>query len=254
MEEINNTSELDTSYNNKYSKWKGWVNLFEPNDNDLAYFRGEFSDFPLDGARVLEVGFGAGSFIAYSKQAGANISGCELIEELCLAGLDRGYDTRFGDINIFSDEAGSFDLIVALDVMEHIPTKDLVDFMCAIRNLLKPGGVFLARVPNGGSPWGLINQYGDITHVSVLTPGRFQQLSEYSKMNFVSCQNAYKVINKTSKTKDIIRFHIRDIVNSFLDSVFKLGNLPLDANIVARFCRPRTDLLDEADSSKMVKK
>lgn len=237
MKNINATQDFDISYNSKYSDWKGWRNLFMPNEKDFDYFKGEFNDFQLDGARVLEVGFGAGSFIAYSKQAGANISGCELIEELCLAGVNRGYDTRFGDLNIFSDEAGSFDLIVALDVMEHIPTKDLVDFMCKIRNLLKPGGVFLARVPNGGSPWGLVNQYGDITHVSVLTSGRFQQLSEYSKMNFVSCKNAYRVINRNSKIKDIIRFYVRDIINSLICSIFNLWRAPLDSNIVARFTR-----------------
>ena len=234
---IFNMSALNFEYDKSYANWKGWDQLFKFNSLDSLYFEGEFNASSLNGLRVLEIGFGSGSFMAWSRQCGANISGCELIEDLCLAGVAAGYDTRLGKLNIFSEELGSFDLIVALDVMEHIPTENLVDFMDAVKSLLKLGGTFIARVPNGGSPWGLANQYGDITHVSVLTPGRFQQLADYSKLNYVSCKNAYRVVRPGSRLMSKFKFLLRDIYSNSLSFIFGLWRVPLDQNIVVRFSR-----------------
>lgn len=228
-------SNLDFEYDKSYADWKGWNNNFQPNSFDKIYYDGEFKANSLNGLRVLEIGFGSGSFMAWARQAGAIISGCELIQDLCLAGIAQGYDTRFGDLNVFSAELGSFDLIVALDVMEHIPTENLIDFMIQVKSLLKQGGSFVARVPNGASPWGLNNQYGDITHVSVLTEGRFRQLATYSKLNFDGCNNAFRVMRPGSRIADKLKFVLRDIYSRSLSSVFGLWQVPLDQNIIARF-------------------
>lgn len=232
---IFNMNASDFEYDKSYANWKGWEKLFKFNSLDSIYFEGEFNASSLKGLRVLDIGFGSGSFMAWSRQCGANISGCELIEDLCLAGMAAGYDTRFGKLNIFSEELNNFDLIVALDVMEHIPTENLVDFMDAVKSLLKPGGTFIARVPNGGSPWGLTNQYGDVTHVSVLTPGRFQQLANYSNLHFVSCKNAYRVLHPDSRLMGKLKFFLRDSYSYCLSFIFGLWRVPLDQNIVAIF-------------------
>lgn len=228
-------SKTDSLYTAQYVTWKGWNNLFSPLPLEIKYFEGEFSSLPLKDKRILEIGFGAGAFIGWASQVGANVSGCELIEELCLAGAGKGYDTRFGDISIFNDESERFDLIVAFDVMEHIETKKLIEFMTSVRKLLKPEGQFIARTPNGGSPWGLIYQHSDISHVTILSLGRFQQLAELSGMQLVHCKNAYRVSKPNSEFTDRIRFFIRDILEWINSSIYGLWRAPLDPNIVAQF-------------------
>lgn len=124
---------------------------------------------------------------------------------------------------VFQYEAGKFDLIVALDVMEHIETSDLVDFMSSVRNLLKPGGMFVARVPNGSSPWGLVYQYGDITHVTVLSPGRFQKLGEYSDLKYISFSNAYRVIDPKLKIESKVKYLAIGFIDFFFQGFLIFG-------------------------------
>ena len=48
----------------------------------------------------------------------------------------------------------NYDLIVAFDVLEHIPQEDLPSFK-KVQRLLKEDGSFIARFPNCDSPFGL---------------------------------------------------------------------------------------------------
>ncbi|MFZ2388017.1 MAG: class I SAM-dependent methyltransferase [Polaromonas sp.] len=235
MHNESDSSKIDNLYNSQYVTWKGWKNLFNPLPFEIRYFEGEFLNMPLNSKRILEIGFGAGTFISWASQVGANVSGCELIEELCLAGAAKGFDTRFGDISIFNANSERFDLIVAFDVMEHIEANKLVEFMICVRKLLKPDGMFMARTPNGGSPWGLMYQNSDISHVTILSPGRFQQLADASGMQLVDCRNAYRVLKSNSQFTDRIRFLIRDLMEWITSSVYGLWKVPLDPNIVAQF-------------------
>jgi hypothetical protein len=42
----------------------------------------------------------------------------------------------------------------------------IVDFKLDVKRVLKPGGRFIARCPNGDSPFRLVNQNGDVTQVT----------------------------------------------------------------------------------------
>ena len=157
----------------KYHDWKNWrpVNFASASKEENLYFSKLRKKFNLGrNLDVLEVGFGNGFFLDFSRSIGWNISGVELIPTL----TDRASQNGFMAFNSIYDiqTRNQYDLIVAFDVLEHIEQDQLLKFFETIRGLLKPSGVFIIRVPNGSSPFGLSNQHGDITHHSVITESK----------------------------------------------------------------------------------
>jgi SAM-dependent methyltransferase len=113
---------------------------------------------PLAGRRVLDVGCGyGGTLIAFAEQ-GARVVGVEVSEERARIGrkrlLDLGIqaDYRLDDIceSNIDLRLGTFDIIVAQDVLEHV--LDPGQAIRTLSNLLRPGGVIYAQVGNKYSP------------------------------------------------------------------------------------------------------
>jgi SAM-dependent methyltransferase len=67
------------------------------------------------------------------------------------------------------ENAGKYDLITAFDVLEHLPASNQIDFVKTIYGSLKPGGVFIATVPNANSVLASRNRYIDHTHHVLFT-------------------------------------------------------------------------------------
>jgi len=229
-------SNLNRHNYSNYQEWKKWGRLFVYNESQRRYFEHEFSGIDFSGKQLLEIGFGDGSFLSWAQSQGAHVVGCELIEPICSSGIAQGYDTRFGDVRTaISPAQESFDLVIAFDVLEHILPDDLLDFLKFIGGVMKPNSLFIVRVPNGQSPFGLVNQYGDITHVNVLSKGRFEQLAPMAQLEMVYCRNAFRFGKSEIKLIDVVRFKLRDFLNAFITKVYGLEHIPLDQNIVACF-------------------
>jgi 2-polyprenyl-3-methyl-5-hydroxy-6-metoxy-1,4-benzoquinol methylase len=127
--------------------------------------------------KVLEIGFDNGHFLAYAREKGWNITGTEMNEGQVEVARELGFNVILAhELNRLDQE--QFDLIVAFDVLEHIQQDNLPEFLVTIRRLLRLNGIFLARFPNGDSPFGLETQYGDITHVTVIGRGKIEYFSK----------------------------------------------------------------------------
>lgn len=125
-----------------------------------------------DAARILEVGPGMGSFMRMASEAGYEISGLELsafaVQELTALGLDvmqGGFpEPRIAD--------ASMDVVVAIEVIEHVP--DPMRFLCEVRRILKPGGLFYYETGNAeceqamrlGAAWDYIMPEGHLYYFS----------------------------------------------------------------------------------------
>jgi SAM-dependent methyltransferase len=102
------------------------------------------------GARILDLGCGYGEFLYFLQQQGYTRA-CGI--DLDLAQIEAG--AGLGVRNLYRANAweylpaaGPFDLISALDVLEHIPRDRVLDFLERVRQALLPGGRFICQVPN----------------------------------------------------------------------------------------------------------
>src|SRR5688500_7320709 len=103
------------------------------------------------GERVLDLGCGAGRFVAALRDAGAEVAGVELAE----AALERarrnapGADVRLvepdGSLPL---EHASVDLVWCSEVLEHVA--DTAHLLLEARRVLRPGGRLLVTVPYHG--------------------------------------------------------------------------------------------------------
>ena len=103
------------------------------------------------GERVLDLGCGAGRFVAALRAAGADPVGVELAE----AALERARAVAPGaDLRLLEDdgsiplEHGSVDLVWCSEVLEHVA--DGAHLLQEARRVLRPGGRVLVTVPYHG--------------------------------------------------------------------------------------------------------
>ena len=124
-----------------------------------AYFRGRLADAmrrtgPVANApRLVDVGCGAGILLAEAAARGWQVAGVELSPELAAMARARVP----GAVIVCGDAVGApawpwpgqADLVIALDVLEHVAEPTLLLARC--RAALRPGGVLLLQTPNARS-------------------------------------------------------------------------------------------------------
>ena len=101
--------------------------------------------------RVLDIGCGAGVFGAALKQNGiaSFVLGLELDPQAALVAknnLDQVYALNLDGLDGLPAAWGKFDLIVCLDVLEHV--RDPWKLLKALGDLLQPNGHILLSIPN----------------------------------------------------------------------------------------------------------
>jgi SAM-dependent methyltransferase len=104
------------------------------------------------GARILEAGAGPGGNLAMLSEFG-QLEAFELDEGARrIASARSGIEVQHGELpDDINYDPGSFDLIVALDVIEHIDADR--ESVQALAKLLKPGARLLITVPAYGWLW-----------------------------------------------------------------------------------------------------
>lgn len=115
------------------------------------------------GLAVLDLGFGAGHFAERIRPACRYLAGLELDPGAAAEGARFFDDALTGDIfqEISRPWKEPFDVIVAGDVLEHLPRPG--ELLSAIRPLLKPDGTLLVSLPN----------VANVTVRAALLAGRF---------------------------------------------------------------------------------
>ena len=114
--------------------------------------RAELDRLPLPaGGRVLDAGCGSGRTLDELRDYG-EVCGIELSPEAAAVARARGdLDVRVGRLEELPWEAGTFDLITCLDVIEHTPDDRLT--LSELRRVCKPGGWLLVTVPAYQALW-----------------------------------------------------------------------------------------------------
>lgn len=102
---------------------------------------------PKPGDRLLEVGCGVGGFLVAAKRAGWAAEGVDFSEEAVrISASVHGIPVHRAALEEADLPSASYAVIVCWEVLEHLVTPRR--FMDRVRELLRPGGVFVCSVPN----------------------------------------------------------------------------------------------------------
>lgn len=145
-----------------------------------AYFNANVARHlpPDQDAPVLDLGCGAGPFVAYLRDRGhTQVYGIDLSGEQVELAHSRGLDMveRAEALQYLRDKPGQFGAITAFDLFEHLTRPELFDLLDAIHRALRPGGRLIIQTVNGGSPFHGLIRYGDLTHETAYTPSSLAQ-------------------------------------------------------------------------------
>jgi SAM-dependent methyltransferase len=98
--------------------------------------------------RLLDVGCGAGHLLALARAAGWDVAGVDPSDAACaLARREYGLQVEAAPLETADLPSASFDVVTMVNVLDQAP--DPVRLLEATRRVLRPGGLMMARVPNG---------------------------------------------------------------------------------------------------------
>ena len=141
--------------------------------------------------RIVDLGAGNGAALRALKSAGyLNIHGVDIspeqIEEAHRAGIS---EATLGPIDSFLEcaESESIDVVLLLDVLEHLSRSALFATLDQVYRVLKAGGRCIVHVPNAEGIYGMRIRYGDLTHEQAFTPQSLQQAFTTIGFSSVAC-------------------------------------------------------------------
>lgn len=187
---------------------------------------------------VLEVGFGNGTFAAWVTSRTSNYYGTELNSDLVAKARRAGYRAYPATLDLQTIEKGlNYDLIIMLDVLEHLDTSQIVRLLNSARASLATNGAIVFRVPSGDSPFSGRCMNGDITHKTLLGTLSIYQLAKMSGLKVFRVSDEAFPIRGFGIVGGMIRAFVKLVrycVSTFI-RIFFLGNKPsvIYPNLVA---------------------
>jgi len=122
--------------------------------------RDPLSGTPLHGLSVLDIGCGGGLICEPMARLGATVTGIDAAERnvtvarLHAAGQELAIDYRESTAEAMASGGAQFDIVLALEIVEHVSDVDL--FLQSCGRLTKPGGlVFLSTLNRTAKAWAL---------------------------------------------------------------------------------------------------
>lgn len=123
-------------------------------------------------AAVLDVACGAGKLLHFFKRRGyTNLTGVDISPEQVSRARQVIPGIVQGDVlEYLNAHPNHFDMIVGLDIIEHLEKTTVVHFFEACFQALRPNGRLILETVNADTPLGMPILYGDFTHESCFTP------------------------------------------------------------------------------------
>jgi SAM-dependent methyltransferase len=113
---------------------------------------------------------------------------------------------KIEDVNITE----KYDVILIIDILEHLNEFQLNKLFCIIRNNLREDGCAYIKVPNSSSISGLESTFGDLTHINFYNDIKVKTLIEL---------NGFKYINSWGVGPNL---RITRVISSILSLPFKI--------------------------------
>jgi 2-polyprenyl-3-methyl-5-hydroxy-6-metoxy-1,4-benzoquinol methylase len=128
---------------------------------------------------VVDIGCGSGHLVRCLLDDGYQAEGVDVSpEQVALAHAAGLRQVRQGDYDdLLRARAGTLAAVTATDLLEHLTKPEVLDTLDLVATALRPGGWFIARVPNAVSPLSGHIRHGDFTHESWYTSRSVRQIS-----------------------------------------------------------------------------
>jgi len=175
---------------------------------------------PSKHARVLDIGCGFGFALSALKKLGYdNVMGLELSPDQAAVARGAGHDVVVTEDSVAWMKASpdSFDFIILLDVLEHIPVGSQIEFCAVVKNALRLGGKVLIEVPNANSILAARWRYIDYTHCCSFT------------------EDSLIFVLRSSGFEDI-QFHVEKGLGRFPRRIWRRSNWPAIRKWIVRWC------------------
>ena len=228
-----------------YVAWKNWrpESFAKFRSADARYFGWLLQNcVGIEIKQVLELGFGNGEFLGYTRSIGLSVCGIEtlpaLIERAHAAGIP-----ALASTSELPSEA-SFELIAAFDVMEHIEQDSLIEVLNDLATHLSPGGYILCRVPNGESPMGRMHQHGDMTHRTTLGVSKFKQIGAALGLQVLCLGEApwHRMQHAGRSPKNVARAMLRWLISHLLAFAYHWDASALAPNVLVQMRKPSNQI------------
>lgn len=129
-------------------------------------------------ASILEIGCGEGDFLRELSESGYQYaSGIDIAPDMVSAAQQAGLNVRLGDALVeLSNMSETFDVVIAIDVVEHLTGDEQLALLERIFERLKENGKLIVKTANGRGLFARQVMYGDFTHEHILTPESLRQV------------------------------------------------------------------------------
>ncbi len=135
-------------------------------------------------SRILDLGCGDGKILWYLGKKYSYVHGVDLDSQKLDIAKSMGVSVQCQDVFEFlSTTNKTFDLICALDLVEHLGKNRIPTFLELCFKKLNSGGRIILQMPNPLSPFGFSVQQGDLTHEFTLAPVLTRKLLEIAGFN-----------------------------------------------------------------------
>ena len=161
---------------------------------------------------ILDIGFGAGTFLDVASQEGWKCHGTEYSPDSIKEALSKGWTVHMGDLST-DDLAGPFDLVSAIEVLEHVSAPDSVIENASKR--LRIGGAFYGTTPNGQS----LNLRVLGENWSVLSYPEHQVILNPKSLRFLMAMHKFSPVQVNTKG-----INPADLINNLKNSMSMKSN------------------------------
>jgi hypothetical protein len=121
-----------------------------------------------------------------------------------------------GIFDFFKDNSEKYDVIFAIDLVEHFYKEELIDLFKGFFSTLNEGGTIIIHTPNGD---GLFHQhiiYGDLTHLTIFNSNSLSQILRFVGFKNITCLET----GPTSKNIfGVIRLFLWRIIKIFIKAI-----------------------------------
>ncbi|MBZ5701430.1 MAG: class I SAM-dependent methyltransferase [Acidobacteriia bacterium] len=134
-------------------------------------------------ARILDLGCGYGDLVYFLQSSGyENVVGIDRDRVQLGVGQELGVKNMhcIGADEFLHEHREEFDAIAAIDVLEHIPKSQVLDFLARIHDSLRCGGRLICQVPNLAAFYAPL-YFMDFTHESPFTGTSLKQVMEVAE-------------------------------------------------------------------------